>query len=191
MADYQKALKHTLSIEGGYGNDPEDSGGETYKGVARNYHPEWAGWAIIDEYKIKNIDVDAWERNDHLQGLVRAFYKMEYWDCFVADDIPSLAIAMELFDTAVIMGRRVSTKFLQRCLNVLNKQAVLYPDITSDGRFGGITLRTLKQCLSEGLEKKLYNSMNALQGAAFIEMTEKDPVKEKWFKGWLNRVEMI
>lgn len=32
-----------LIHEGGYSNDPIDLGGETYKGIARNAHPNWQG----------------------------------------------------------------------------------------------------------------------------------------------------
>ena len=110
----------------------------------------------------------------------------------MADKIPSQAVAFELFDTAVNMGVVPAATFLQRCLNVLNRQGVLYPDIVKDGRFGPATMKSLKQCLSNGLEKNLYNSLNNLQGAAYIEKAEKYPVKEKYYKGWLeNRVRMI
>ena len=37
-------MKH----EGGYVFDPDDSGGETYKGVARKFHSKWEGWSKID-----------------------------------------------------------------------------------------------------------------------------------------------
>ncbi|RYD50653.1 MAG: hypothetical protein EOP52_13405, partial [Sphingobacteriales bacterium] len=36
MADFLTAYKRTAVAEGGYANDPDDLGGETYKGIARN-----------------------------------------------------------------------------------------------------------------------------------------------------------
>ena len=48
---YKEAIKKTLKYEGGYVNDKDDRGGETYRGVSRRYHPNWSGWKIVDEYK--------------------------------------------------------------------------------------------------------------------------------------------
>ena len=51
MANFQQAFQHTAAAEGGYSNNPKDKGGETYRGIARKYWPDWAGWIIVDEYK--------------------------------------------------------------------------------------------------------------------------------------------
>ena len=47
MANFNQAFKKVMSAEGGYVNDPDDPGGETYKGVARKMNPRWSGWAIV------------------------------------------------------------------------------------------------------------------------------------------------
>ncbi|KKK46716.1 hypothetical protein LCGC14_3162480, partial [marine sediment metagenome] len=38
MALFTEAYEITLQHEGGYSNDSDDVGGETYKGVSRRYH---------------------------------------------------------------------------------------------------------------------------------------------------------
>ena len=38
MADFKIAFEKVLEQEGGYVNDVNDPGGETYKGVARSIH---------------------------------------------------------------------------------------------------------------------------------------------------------
>lgn len=55
MADFDKAYFRTCKFEGGYANDKNDSGGETYKGISRVHNPKWGGWKIIDSYKKKKI----------------------------------------------------------------------------------------------------------------------------------------
>ena len=35
MADFRLAYKKIEAAEGGYVNDPDDKGGETYKGISR------------------------------------------------------------------------------------------------------------------------------------------------------------
>ncbi|MFM7564688.1 MAG: glycosyl hydrolase 108 family protein, partial [Planctomycetota bacterium] len=39
MADFAIAFDETMINEGGYVDDPDDRGGETYRGVARRFHP--------------------------------------------------------------------------------------------------------------------------------------------------------
>lgn len=51
MADFKKALGLILKNEGGYVFDRDDSGGETYKGIARNMNSKWDGWVIVDIFK--------------------------------------------------------------------------------------------------------------------------------------------
>ena len=45
MADFKVAFAKTIRFEGGYVNHKADKGGETYKGIARNFWPKWKGWA--------------------------------------------------------------------------------------------------------------------------------------------------
>ena len=104
MADFKAALKKTLQHEGGYVNDPVDTGGETYRGVARNKNPSWPGWKIVDALRKqpgfpRNLDASA-----ELQAAIEAIYKAEYWDRIGGDAIRSQAAAESLFDTAVNMG---------------------------------------------------------------------------------------
>lgn len=51
MAEFAKAYKKLEVAEGGYVNDPDDAGGETYKGVSRKANPNWIGWIILDDLK--------------------------------------------------------------------------------------------------------------------------------------------
>ena len=119
MADFLKAYALTREFEGGYVNDPADPGGETYKGIARRKQPRWQGWAIIDGLK-KNADFPALlYKNTTLNAMVLDFYKHEFWDFLCCDSIQSQAVAYELFDTAVNMGRETAATFfatgIERC----------------------------------------------------------------------------
>ena len=51
MANFGDAFKKLSIKEGGYVNDKDDAGGETYKGISRRYNPTWQGWTMIDSYK--------------------------------------------------------------------------------------------------------------------------------------------
>jgi hypothetical protein len=54
-ATYHAAAKTLMTIEGGYCSGGMQCGtpesGETYRGIDRGFHPNWAGWKLIDNYK--------------------------------------------------------------------------------------------------------------------------------------------
>ena len=58
MSDFfLAALAIVKGIEKPYSNDPNDPGGETKWGVARNYHPEisdvaWVAWTEADSERL-------------------------------------------------------------------------------------------------------------------------------------------
>ena len=119
MATFDDAYKNLSIKEGGYVNDSDDSGGETYRGISRRYNSSWDGWNIIDEYKrrykgkslSKVLDAD-----DRLQESVKELYKDKYWDIFELDDIPSQPIAYQRFDTCVNCGSAAAIRFAQASL---------------------------------------------------------------------------
>ena len=48
---FGEIFKKTMGHEGGYAFHELDRGGETYKGIARNFHKNWEGWKIVDNCK--------------------------------------------------------------------------------------------------------------------------------------------
>lgn len=125
MADFKKAINQLLKYEGGYVNDPEDSGGETFAGVSRRNNKNWEGWEIIDKYKEsinpiteKSLFNKTLFADDKLMNFVYSVYKKNYWDCFNLDNVPSYKIAYLIFDTCVNMGKTVAVKCMQETLNV-------------------------------------------------------------------------
>ncbi len=189
MAEFIQAYTITCANEGGYVFDPDDVGGETYRGVSRRYHPSWHGWQIIDRIKQEHPDTlrSRLDENLKLQEQVQQFYKDFYWDRFWGDSIPDQRIANELFDTSVNLGVRRAVKYLQIGLNLLNRNEQNYPDIGVDSLFGPGTLRTLKAYLRNDPPGPLLKIMNTLQGMHYITYMEKNPRQEKYARGWLHR----
>lgn len=103
------ALRFTLRWEGGYANDPDDPGGETYRGLTRKNNPEWAGWAALDEIPDKRHGAIY----DDLEHLVAEPYREGYWVPAGCDALePALAAAC--FDFAVHSGPARARKYLAR-----------------------------------------------------------------------------
>jgi lysozyme family protein len=184
MAIFEKAYDITMSHEGGYVNDPDDAGGETYCGVSRKNFPNWQGWEYIDQVKrTRDIKTNEVLNHDTLKAMVKLFYKAEFWDYHNLDSFEFQEIANEIFDTGINMGRVIGARFLQKALNLLNKNEQKFDDLKIDGKIGSKTLR----CFQYVNYRTVLKVMNGLQFNKYVELCEKNPVYEKFFYGWLNR----
>lgn len=190
MADFNIAYKITSINEGGYANVSGDAGGETYKGIARNYHPTWKGWATIDSVKAKYPSITRKELNTRLadipelQVLVKDFFKVKFWDINWLDKFNSQDIANEVYDTGVNFGPQRSLKMLQEAINFTRTDVTLDVD-------GAIGNNTLNATNSHTDTKLLFKGLNILQGEAYIEAWRRNSVQEKFIKGWFTRVAFL
>ncbi len=191
MANFETAYKITMSNEGGYANDPDDVGGETYKGISRNYHPNWKGWTIVDGHKNSVTFEQDLKNDEDLQRLVKEFYKANFWDVNLLDRFSSQNIGNEMFDTGVNMGVSRAAMFLQIALNYLNKNEKLYEDLVVDGKIGNKTFSAVNIILNNGEENLLYKVLNILQGYHYLEYMSKSPTQEKFARSWFSRVEFL
>lgn len=185
---FVEAYTKTMGHEGGYVNDPDDFGGETYKGISRKYNPSWDGWFIVDAHKGHDDFHDNLAKDVLLAQSVRNFYKERYFDPYVGDDMPD-ALAQEMFDTSVNMGVGRAVKFLQIALNMLNRNEKLYPDMVEDGDYGNTTHKALYTYLGVDSQENLLKIINILQGMHYINFMKKSPTQEKYARGWLKRVD--
>jgi len=128
MANYRSAILKVLLTEGGYANDPDDSGGETYKGIARNFWPRWSGWVIIDIAKKQHGYELALNRNMQLNDDVIAFYKVNFWDKVGGDFIKDQSIANNLVDAAVNEGIKGAVKRAQGIV-LIAQTGVITPEL--------------------------------------------------------------
>lgn len=165
-----------IKREGGYVNNPNDRGGETcwgitvavarangYTGPMRSMPQEFARRVYLDQYYTG-------PRFDRVAAL-------------------SLVIAEELTDTGVNMGPPVAATFLQRLLNVLNRQQKLYPDLKVDGYLGNVSFAALGAYLKargKDGEMVLLQALNHLQGARYVELCEKREANEEFIFGWIR-----
>ncbi|MHB9041194.1 MAG: glycoside hydrolase family 108 protein [Melioribacteraceae bacterium] len=194
--DFTSAFNKALSSEGFISNNSFDKGGFTYKGISRVKHPAWPGWKIIDSILPSLASVrrgtvgEVLNSNSTLQTLVIEFYRTEFWNKLQGDLLPSQLIADELFDISINLGVPVASEFLQKTINLLNRNVNLYPDITVDGIIGSQTLSVLNKCISANGEKLVFNLLNFYQAKRYIEIMERDHTQEI-FIGWFSRIAII
>lgn len=124
MANFDEAIKIILDNEGGYVNDPDDAGGETYMGISRKAHPKSKIWVIVDKVtsKYKTIKtINKYLKADkELTKLVKDIYKKDYWNPFNLDKEKSQRLANQIFDNAVNMGVAKTRKMLERVKNEMS-----------------------------------------------------------------------
>ena len=194
MADFDIAYAPLKAFEGGYDNDPDDRGGETYAGIARNFFPKWKGWAIVDATKnrVARSKLTAeLAKNAELQGYVADWYRAEWW---IPLGLPSLPqdLANEIFEQAVNLGKAGCGKKLQTIINAFNysksTKAALFADLVVDGAIGPKTLSALATLLKSRTDSaSLVHALNCMQGAHYIELAAKKASQRKYTTGWMTR----
>lgn len=121
MANFDEAFNKIIYNEGGYVNDPDDTGGETYMGISRRAHPNAIIWKHIDKitakYKTaKTIDKHL-KQNKELTDEIKSIYKSDYWMKFNLDKEKSQRLANQIFDNAVNRGVSATRDTLNRVKN--------------------------------------------------------------------------
>jgi len=167
-----------IEREGGYTNNPADSGGETIWGitsaVARAYG--YAG-------PMKNMPRD----------VAVSIYRNRYWTSPRLDQVDAIdpALAEKLFDVGVNMGPATGIAFLQRALNVLNLRGTTFIDLVVDGAIGPMTVAALNAFYgARGPEGRqvVLGMVRAQQSVRYVELAERNPDLELFEYGWqLNR----
>ena len=195
MADCNIAYAPVKQFEGGYDNDPDDRGGETYAGIARNFFPGWKGWAIVDATKARvarsRLTIEL-SKNAELQAYVAEWYRVEWWTRLGLEVLPQ-DLANEIFEQSVNLGKAGCGKKLQLICNAYNyskntKQA-LFNDLVVDGAVGPKTLAALGTIISSNRSDSaaLVHALNCMQGAHYIELAAKKATQRKYTTGWMTR----
>ncbi len=181
MAQFNQAFEITMGNEGGYSNNPNDHGGETWKGIARNFWPSWAGWNIVDEIKAQkptNLN-SALSGSTELQSLVLAFYKQNFWDTESLDSLNNQQTANQLFDAAVNMGTAVAARFLQEAVNSINPNTLVV-----DAQVGPKTIAAANLQNPEAL----YNAVCTLRKQRYQQIIAANPSQAVFENSWFNRI---
>lgn len=180
MIKKEAIISKTLETEGGYVNDPKDSGGETYCGIARNSNPNWQGWKIVDKHKPLKWNQKI--QDSELEQLVIKIYDTKYYQPIKADKIDSDMIRTHLYDMGVNAGTGAAVKLLQKAIN-----KVYGVTIATDGAIGNITLTYTN---NKAKLNELVNEFINQRRLYYQDLVKRKPTNQKFLKGWLNRVDI-
>lgn len=173
MADFNRIYPFLRIWEGGYVDDPDDDGGETYCGVSRKAHPKWDGWPLVDSHK--PLEEGVIIKNPALEVNLFSFYSKNYWQAVSGDSIISQGVANMACDWQVNSGD-VSTKALQRIVGV-------FPD----GVVGPKTIAAINAMPAALLLTKLRQYRIDF----YHDLVRRKPKNQKYLKGWLNRTAQV
>lgn len=191
------AINGIIDIEGGYIDDPKDSGGPTKYGItiwtlARAMglpaiHPVLEGKAAhhyqaYETEKAKRAkEIEARKTTGKRRAIIdedvatiskdnaRGIYELVFWTPCV---MPDIAITIMVFDWAVNSGPGKAIKRLQELVGV-----------TSDGVIGPITLKAAQEFGPTLLASLTHDRMMFYRA-----LVNQDPKKSKFLNGWMNRI---
>jgi len=156
MANFIDAIVKTLAKEGGakFTDVPNDKGGATKFGISQAAYP------TLD---IRNLT----------EQQARDIYKRDYWDRVRGDDITSQLIAENIFDSAVNMGVRTTSRLVQNMLEI----------DPADGVIGSASLGVINQ----QAEKDFMLKFTLIKIGYYASICNKNREQSKFLLGWVNR----
>ncbi len=165
MADINKLAKILFKWEGGFVNDPADSGGPTNMGVTLNTWKELGydidGNSVIDINDIRKLTIiDATK-------VLRIV-----WDRWQADKIRSQSVANILVDWTWMSGKW-GIVIPQRLLNVI-----------ADGIVGPLTIAAVNAADPRTFHQKIWSERRNYIDSIIAS----NPSRAKFKHGWINRL---
>ena len=162
MADYNELVPIIKKWEGGFVNDPDDSGGATNKGVTLSTFRTWFG-ANKTVNDLKALTDDQW---------IYIFLN-GYWNQCKASQINNQDIANIIVDWAWASGPVTAIKKVQ---------AIVGTD--ADGIVGPKTLAAI----NSANPRQLFDKIKAARLQFVENLAASRPKDKKFLQGWKNRI---
>jgi lysozyme family protein len=142
---FEKAFEILMVHEGGYSNDPEDSGGETKFGISSKSYPD------VD---IKNLTLEG----------AKAIYFADYWVRPGFSRIDNHELSIKVFNLGVNIGTKKISMFLQEATNLFDS------GLKIDGVIGEKTIEWLNKFKHP---KAMISALEIIVGLYYIGLGQK------------------
>ena len=176
---FARAMIEVRRSEGGYVNDPDDTGGETYCGVSRKFFPKWEGWFWVDSKKkiLGKLKTNYKIKGPAMIKALDSFYYKYFWKPLKCDKINNPIIAEHLFDCGINLGKKSAVRFFQETMNKHFGDC-----LTVDGLIGPFTIGQINKG-----NKYFANILVQERIKLYFSKCFYKPVKYKYLKGWCLR----
>jgi len=167
-------IEQIIKVEGGYVNHPHDRGGATKYGITKK-----TALSFGYEGDMKNLKKET----------AIKIYEKSYWNVLKLNEIEFNFNMNELVETLMTIGVNQGTsqagKYLQRCLNVLNRN---YKKINVDGAIGLKTITSLRHYVNDKKrdENVLVKAIKSLQTEFYIHLAETIPNQTTFVYGQIK-----
>lgn len=164
--DFRIAFNKLMKYEGGWVNDPDDFGQETFRGITKRYNKSWYGWRHVDAVPNKK-----W--NDSIPAA--EFWVLDYyltvWLDEGFDKLENQEVANMLLDIRVHLHTTQTTRLLNKTYgyNLKYKEDWIIPELDT------INLDKLRQSRKE----------------FYLALIKKKPHYKKFKQNWLRRAEYV
>lgn len=185
----KKLIDMILQNEGGYAWLKGDSGGETYRGIARRYHKDWEGWGVVDRIKRErgvsklpnNMDIP------EINHLVYDFYYNTYYVPMAIDSYEDITMAALVFHRGIGMGSSNMGKLVVRAINRVTKKGLNEPESRKKPTTEEFAIINgdMKSQITEAfvmVAKERYKEIDDKKKA-------KNPNYPGYYNGWCNSIQ--
>lgn len=162
--NFPQCLRAVLGWEGGFSDDAADRGGATNHGITIGTLAAWRGHEVTAD------DVQALGQEE-----AEAIYQTDYWRAAQCHVLPA-GLDLIIFDLAVNSGPGRAVRMLQEAVGA-----------EIDGAAGPETMRAVQALLVA----EVIRSVSRLRRVFYRQLADNDPSQERFFRGWVNRLEDI
>lgn len=168
----EQLIAELIEREGGYVNDPDDSGGPTKYGITIKTLADWRGAPVTA------ADVKALTRAE----AAKIYRKRYYIDPGICD-LPE-PLKAPVFDMGVNAGPATAIRLLQEVLVRHGSR------IRADGIIGPKTLDSIAVEV-EATPEQLVDAYADARIAYYRDLVARRPKNKKFLKGWINRANSL
>jgi len=169
VAIFALEIKTLFAHEGGYVDDPADSGGATNMGITHK--------TLARSRKVKSVTKD--EVKALTKDEAHDIYFRDYWSPLMLDSVTSQTLAGAILDFGVNAGVRRAALTLQEAVNSIRGSMVL----REDGRMGPMTMGEVN--LIEG--DALLDRFTLMRISFYTALCKAKPSQRKFLYAWVKR----
>lgn len=159
--NFDQAIQYVLQNEGGFIDNPHDSGKATNFGITIEMLAVFRGGGVTRE------DVKALTLNE-----AKMIYRKYFWDQLKLESLPQV-YATALLDMSVNMGEKKAVEICQKALGSTSCDGILGP-------------QTVSALLHTDPKEFIFNYVSGLQDH-YVDLVLYNPSEACFLKGWIRR----